>query len=44
MKQSIIDSIPNNGIDFGYVGVQQTSQKSFSLFNPSPQIIKFEII
>ena len=40
---SVKDSIPSNGIDFGYVGVEQSVTKAFSLYNPCPMTVRYEI-
>lgn len=39
---SVADCIPA-GIDFGYCGVSQTSTKTFTLVNPYPGVVKFEV-
>lgn len=40
----VADSIPKEGIEFGYCGVNQVSTKSFTLYNPLFNNVKFEIV
>jgi hypothetical protein len=41
---SVADSVPSAGLDFGYCGIQQTATRTFTLQNPSGQIVRFEIL
>ena len=40
---SVADSIPQQGIDFGYCGVGQVSTKSFVLYNPTSSLVRYEV-
>ena len=40
---SVADSIPHQGIDFGYCGVGQVSTKSFTMSNPTTHMVRYEI-
>ena len=40
---TVADSIPKEGIEFGYCGVNQISTKSFTLSNPTSSTVRFEI-
>lgn len=35
LSASILDFIPNSGLDFGYCGVLQTSTRTFTIQNPA---------
>ena len=40
----VADSIPKEGIEFGYCGINQITIKSFTLYNPLSNNVKFEIV
>ena len=39
--EAVLDSIPCQGIDFGYCGVSQSSTKTFTMHNPTQSIIRY---
>ena len=41
--EAVISSLPENGIEFGYCGVQQDIQRSFTLVNPTSTQVRFTI-
>ena len=40
----VIESIPSSGLDFEYCAVQQIETKTFTLMNPSSNLVQFEIL
>ena len=41
--EAVISSLPENGIEFGYCGVQQTVTRSFTMSNPSSAQVRFTV-
>ena len=41
--EAVISSLPENGIEFGYCGVQQNVTRSFIMSNPSNAQVRFSI-
>ena len=41
--EAVLSSLPENGIEFGYCGVQQTVTRSFTMHNPSNAQVRFSI-
>ena len=41
--QTVADSIPSNGIDFGCCTICIDTTKSFMLANPTSSVVKYEI-
>jgi len=41
---SVADSVPKEGLEFGYCGVYQTTVKTLTLQNPTTTPVKFEIV
>ena len=41
--EAVISSLPENGIEFGYCGVQQTVTRSFTMSNPSNAQVRFTV-
>lgn len=39
----VIESMPENGIDFEYCAVQQTETRAFTLSNPTNSLVQFDI-
>ena len=41
--EAVISSLPENGIEFGYCGVQQNVTRSFIMSNPSNAQVRFTV-
>lgn len=41
--EAVISSLPENGIEFGYCGVQQSVTRSFTMSNPSNAQVRFTV-
>ena len=41
---SVADSIPKQGLEFGYCGVYQTSTRTLQLHNPTTNVVRYEIV
>ena len=41
--EAVLSSVPDNGIEFGYCGVQQEIRRSITLTNPSASQVRFSI-
>ena len=41
----VADSVPSSaGIEFGYCGVGQVSNRSFTMINPGTSLVRYEIL
>ena len=41
--EAVISSLPENGIEFGYCGIQQTVTRSFTMTNSSTTQVRFSV-
>lgn len=41
--EAVVSSLPENGIEFGYCGVQQKVTRSFTMHNPTTSQVRFTI-